>query len=158
MMRSGLYRYTGRVISPFALIGLRLWTFVTNQERSRIIVLNEHGEVLLVKGTISDWRWSLPGGGIEKKEDPLAAAVRELQEETGVVVSHSLVAKNTVLHKGEKNVPYTAHIYQVTVAKAVLPATPVNTLEIAELGWFAVDDLPERLSSMARIALKTLTK
>ena len=158
MTRAGLYRGVGRIASPFALVGLRLWTFVTHQERSRIIVCNEHGEVLLVKGTISDWRWSLPGGGIEENEDPLVAAVRELQEEAGVIVNESLVTKKAVLRKGEKGVPYTAHIYQVMVAKDMLPNNPVNTLEIADIRWFAMDALPERLSPMAQIALKTITK
>ncbi len=158
MTRAGIYRGVGRIASPFALAGLRLWTFVTHQERSRIIVCNEYGEVLLVKGTISDWRWSLPGGGIEKNEDPLLAAVRELQEETGIIVNGPLVTKKAVLHKGEKDVPYTAHIYQVMVAKDALPNDPVNTLEIADIRWFAMDALPERLSPMAQIALKTITK
>ncbi|RYX78584.1 NUDIX domain-containing protein [bacterium] len=158
MTRAGIYRGVGRIASPFALVGLRVWTFVTHQERSRVIVCNEYDEVLLVKGTISDWRWSLPGGGIEKNEDPLLAAVRELQEETGIIVNQSLVTKKAVLHKGEKDVPYTAHIYQVMVAKDILPSNPVNVLEVADIRWFATDALPERLSPMAQIALKTITK
>ncbi len=31
------------------------------------------------------WRWQMPQGGIDKDEDPQAAAFRELKEETGVV-------------------------------------------------------------------------
>jgi len=33
----------------------------------------------------ADGRWTLPGGGIEFGEDPRAAALRELTEETGLV-------------------------------------------------------------------------
>ncbi len=31
--------------------------------------------------------WSIPGGHIDEGEDPLAAAIREVQEETGVTIS-----------------------------------------------------------------------
>ena len=46
------------------------------------VVLNGAGQVLVVnqKGT----SWSLPKGHIEEGEDALAAALREIQEETGV--------------------------------------------------------------------------
>jgi len=158
MTRAGMYRFAGELASPFALVGLRLWTYITHQERSRIIVRNETGEVLLVKGTISDVGWSLPGGGIERGEDAATAAVRELEEETGIVVNQSLVVKLGVLHKGDDDIPYTAHIFQVTVDSRMLPNKPVNTREIAAIGWFAIDLLPEGRSPMVRIALKTLTK
>ena len=46
------------------------------------IVLNSHGDVLVVnqKGI----SWSLPKGHIEDGEDALAAAKREIEEESGV--------------------------------------------------------------------------
>ncbi len=31
--------------------------------------------------------WSLPGGHVDKNEDPLSAAIREVKEETGVIIS-----------------------------------------------------------------------
>ena len=46
------------------------------------VVINRRGEILVVSqhGT----SWSLPKGRIEEGEDPLAAARREIHEETGV--------------------------------------------------------------------------
>ena len=43
-------------------------------------------DVLLVTGTKRSDRWVVPGGGIEPcEEDPAQAAVREVQEEAGVI-------------------------------------------------------------------------
>lgn len=50
-----------------------------------IMLLNRDGHVFVAKrlDTIAE-AWQMPQGGIDAGEDPQAAAVRELQEETGV--------------------------------------------------------------------------
>ena len=53
------------------------------RNRATALVLNE-GRLLLVRERGAK-RWSLPGGGMKKGEDPVAAAIRELDEETGLV-------------------------------------------------------------------------
>ncbi|MCW2581988.1 MAG: tRNA ((37)-N6)-threonylcarbamoyltransferase complex ATPase subunit type 1 TsaE [Klenkia sp.] len=58
----------------------------------RVLLLDDHDRVLLLRdsdtGTtpVSTW-WMTPGGGIEDGEDELTAVVRELAEETGLVVA-----------------------------------------------------------------------
>jgi ADP-ribose pyrophosphatase YjhB (NUDIX family) len=50
-------------------------------------VLVEDGEILLVEQYVSDTRaWSLPGGTLEAGETLDACLVREVREETGLVV------------------------------------------------------------------------
>ncbi|MGW4056111.1 NUDIX hydrolase [Streptomyces sp. NPDC004779] len=45
------------------------------------------GEVLLARWVAKDGtrRWTLPGGGMDHGEEPLATVVREVEEETGYV-------------------------------------------------------------------------
>lgn len=54
------------------------------RNRDTALVLNE-GRLPLVRDRGAK-RWSLPGGGVKKGEDPVAAATRELDEETKLVV------------------------------------------------------------------------
>lgn len=46
------------------------------------VILSRAPRVLLVQKW--DGRWGLPGGGIRRGESPRAAALRELEEETGL--------------------------------------------------------------------------
>lgn len=49
------------------------------------------GRVLLCRRSADGW-WAMPGGHIEDGEDPAAAAIRELDEETGIGVIPGSVA------------------------------------------------------------------
>lgn len=48
------------------------------------IVLNEKGEILLIKGP--ERGWEMPGGQVEEGESLKEAAVREVREETGIEI------------------------------------------------------------------------
>lgn len=57
---------------------------------SKLVVVDPDGRVLLLDcvdpGDPATTWWELPGGGVEPGEDAAGAAVREVLEETGVVV------------------------------------------------------------------------
>lgn len=51
------------------------------------IVFNEKNEILLFKHTYRSNPWGLPGGYLNAKEHPITALEREIEEESGLVVS-----------------------------------------------------------------------
>lgn len=62
----------------------------TRRVTARVLPVDDHGEVLLLQdqdpacpGVL---RWGSIGGGIDPGESPLDAAVREMWEETGIVI------------------------------------------------------------------------
>lgn len=48
----------------------------------RVLAFDEAGRLLLIRHSYGSGRWMLPGGGMKPDENPLAAAARELLEET----------------------------------------------------------------------------
>lgn len=48
----------------------------------KALITNDHGQVLVVKENQDTW--SLPGGGLDHGEEPLAGVARELKEELGI--------------------------------------------------------------------------
>lgn len=51
------------------------------------IVFNDKNEVLLFKHTYRQQAWSLPGGYMKGKEHPSEGLEREIEEESGLIVS-----------------------------------------------------------------------
>ena len=48
------------------------------------VIINRHGLVLALERSDTSGAWQFPQGGIDDQEEPLAAVVREVQEETGI--------------------------------------------------------------------------
>lgn len=48
------------------------------------VIINNNGEVLALERSDTLGAWQFPQGGIDDQEDPLAAVIREIHEETGI--------------------------------------------------------------------------
>jgi 8-oxo-dGTP diphosphatase len=102
------------------------------------VVLMRGNDVLLVRPRFAPGVWTLPGGGVQKNESPEQAAIREVNEETGLHVL-SLVEISTETRLGQG----TAHIYRASdVAGIVAEAT---SLEIIGKRWADKNNLPRAI-------------
>ena len=107
------------------------------------LVFDDEGRVLLNQRS-DNGRWSVIGGIPDPGEQPAACAVREVYEETGV----RCVAERIVLVQAGHAVTYdngdTCQYMDVTIrCRAVGGEARVNDDESLDVGWFAVDALPE---------------
>jgi 8-oxo-dGTP pyrophosphatase MutT (NUDIX family) len=117
------------------------------------LVFDDEGRVLLNRRTDTR-RWSVIGGIPEPGEQPAACAVREVFEETAV----RCVAERIVLVQALDPVTYpngdVCQYMDVTVrCRATGGEARVNDDESLEVGWFAVDTLPE-LNEFGRFRIK----
>lgn len=119
----------------------------------RVLVFRE-GKVLLVKHRYGNF-WIMPGGGINKNETPEQAGVRELKEEAGITANKIDFKlgqyKNTT---GGKNDNISCFIVTDFQEINNFKRTFIDYLEIGEMAWFEVNNLPKYISgpTKARIA------
>jgi 8-oxo-dGTP pyrophosphatase MutT (NUDIX family) len=93
--------------------------------------------------------WGLPAGLLQRGEEPLVGAVRELAEETGIQLApHELRAAvpNAVVHtKGWVDV-----VFEVAVPASTTTLV-VDGAEVYEAAWHPLDDLPRLTTPTARL-------
>ena len=140
-MRAAIGKFIYWCIVP----GLALHSLLFKVPRVRVIVINPRGEILLVKTWISHQRWSLPGGGVKRGEDPKVAASRELHEETGLKLDDFEQIGN--IRMGEGSLRFKAIIFKAHAGGTDNPV-PVRTIEVMGVRWCNPSQLPPHLQKI----------
>jgi 8-oxo-dGTP pyrophosphatase MutT (NUDIX family) len=109
------------------------------------VVLDDDGRVLLVKRA-DNGRWALVTGILEPGEQPAVGALREVEEETGVIAEAERLLSVTALPLVEYfNGDQTLYLDVTFRCRAVSGDARVNDDESVDVGWFTVDELPDLL-------------
>ena len=125
--------------------GLRIWWFIARPQKRGVKCLLVRGhDVLLVRHTYGRAsEWDLPGGGVRRREQPHAAARREIREELGVDLPQwrflgDLFARNDFKRD---------HLWCFSCELDGRGLEP-DRGEIAEAQWFPRDRLPASTTSI----------
>lgn len=106
----------------------------------RVLAFDHAGRVLMIRHSYGSGNWMLPGGGIDRGEDPLAAAVRELREECGCQLDQPRLF--AVVDE-----PLYGTVNRVHLVAGLANGTPRGDgREVIELGFFSPARLPQPLS------------
>lgn len=107
---------------------------------ARAVLIDADGRVLLLRHTYMPG-WHFPGGGVEPGETAAEAARREAEEETGFRVEGAMRLLGLYLHQHEATNRDHVAVYVARQFQEVKAFS--RNGEIAEIGWFAPDALPD---------------
>ncbi|HSX29597.1 MAG TPA: NUDIX hydrolase [Candidatus Saccharimonadales bacterium] len=105
--------------------------FLLGHGRTRVIV-QRGDEILMVKQWVGDGRWQLPGGGMHKGELPVAAAARELHEETGIVAPQDQLIPLGQSRQKSHATSFVIHVFKTQWHETTLR---LQRIEIIEAAW-----------------------
>lgn len=114
-----------------------------------VCVIENNGELLLIRNTYGEGKWIFPGGGLKSGETPKEAARREVQEEVGIELSE-LKDAGSFLNKrsGFRN---TIYVFTANTDRRDIEIDPG---EILEARWFPAGNLP--IGDISEVGLEML--
>jgi ADP-ribose pyrophosphatase YjhB (NUDIX family) len=106
------------------------------------ICVDDHGRILLTRRAWEPYAgmWDLPGGFLGEGEHPLDALRRELREETGLEVEPTEWFGAFMTRYGDE--PGARHVLNLVWKVRVSGGEAQAADDVAELGWFARDEVP----------------
>jgi 8-oxo-dGTP pyrophosphatase MutT (NUDIX family) len=122
---------------------------------ARVLLVDAEDRVLLFRFWIDPNRhelghcWGTPGGGVEKGEPLLLAAVRELREETGLVVDPASLGPHVAIASGMVSFDWATGLFRDDFFFHRTDGHQVDTSgfedfeasQITEFRWWPVDEL-----------------
>jgi ADP-ribose pyrophosphatase YjhB (NUDIX family) len=140
------------MVEPVARTAFRIYRSLPVGARRRIVrrispnftvgamcfVERADGALLLVEHTYRQ-RWGVPGGLLEKREDPRDAACREVLEETGLQIE--LLGEPAVVVDPEPQ--RVDLVFRARLSPGTTDQPSASSPEIRSVRWWPADGLPE---------------
>lgn len=137
------------VLKPLYRLHVRLFRPLTLGVRA--IVLDRQGRVLLVRHSYVDG-WYLPGGGVERGETSLSAVTRELDEEAGILLKAGERPEQLGFFANFREFK-SDHVVLYLIKPTQYESVARVSFEIADYGFYAIDDLPKTTTPSTRARL-----
>jgi 8-oxo-dGTP diphosphatase len=144
MLRKGVGK-VWKVLPP----GVRLRLVRMSQRKFTVsvgaIIVNEDREVLLLNHVLRPLSgWGLPGGFINRGEQPEDAIRREMREEIGIELGDLKMFRVRTIR---------SHV-EILFTATPVGSPQVMSREILDLGWFTLDTVPEGFSIAQRFIIQ----
>ena len=141
-----------RVLNFSKKLQLRLMRIVNDEFLVGVtgIIFNNKNEVLLLKHRYRAVQWSLPGGYLKAKEHPSEGLEREIDEETGFVVSaDKLLTVRTDRQTGRLDMSYLGKFIGGEFRKSD---------EVVDYRFSTFEDLPDILTDQVLLIKEALDR
>ena len=127
---------------------IRRWGVLLKESRFTVtagaVVMDERGRVLLLEHRFrAGSGWGLPGGFLERGEQPIDALRRELREEIGLELEDVEIFASRSFEKPKQ-------VEVLFRARANANVKPL-AMEVERAEWFSIDSLPEGLPRDQRV-------
>lgn len=115
----------------------------------RALVFDIHNRILLVKHTYRAG-WHTPGGGVNDRESPHAAIVREVWEEAGIRPVDPPCLYSVYINSSDS-----ADDFPILFVMKGISCEPniQDKAEILEAAWFSPEELPADVTEKTRIRI-----
>lgn len=131
-------RVFGRLPKPVRRSVIR--TVTPSWTAGTVAIIEHDGRWLMVSPVYRDG-WALPGGLIDRSEDPAVGVARELREELGVDATVDASEPWILVDSAMRRIDI---VFHASLAPGVdTEAITFMSPELDGVGWFSSDDLPE---------------
>jgi 8-oxo-dGTP diphosphatase len=128
-----------------AVCGACGFVFYRNSKPTTGALVVRDGRVMLARRGVAPamGAWDIPGGFLQHGEHPEAGLARELLEETGAEIRPTALIGMYVDVYGDDDEPDPDFILNIYYEAEVVAGEPVAADDVAELVWFAPEEVPE---------------